>query len=66
MKPPSQKAIAALEVHIRFENGRFSAECLAKAYEQIIPIVCRTTGDVNPTTQAQSVPIFPETGGLSR
>ncbi len=66
MTHESLKSSSALEVHIRFEVSRLSARHLARAYEQIVPIVCRTIRDINPKAQLHSPPIQPETGGLSR
>lgn len=32
-----------LEIHVRFEASRVAGECLANAYEQVVPLVRRTT-----------------------
>ena len=44
---------------------RLSADCLAAAYEQIVPIVCRSTVDISPHNKTKSAPIIPEAGGMS-
>ena len=60
-----QKQASELEVHISFEVSRLSADCLAAAYEQIVPIVCRSTVDISPHNKTKSAPIIPEAGGMS-
>lgn len=66
MTHPRQEKTAALEIHVSFEVSRMTSEYLAIAYEQIIPIVCRRTGDVTANTQKQSPSIPPASGELSR
>ena len=56
MSNPHPEPASALQVHIRFEASRLSAECLARAYEQIVPIVGRTTVAVNTKTKVHSPP----------
>jgi hypothetical protein len=38
-----RKPQKSLEVHVSFEASRVSSECLASAYEQIVPLVRRST-----------------------
>lgn len=54
-----QKKKKALEVQVSFEASRIASECLASAYEQIVPqIRCCTSAsrkktDANPEPQQQ-------------
>ena len=65
MTTSHQENASTLQVRISFELSRFSAEILARAYEQIVPIVCRPTVAVNAKTQGHSPPIPPAAGELS-
>lgn len=43
MSRRNHKCDQVLEIHVRFEASHITSECLASAYEQIVPLVRRTT-----------------------
>ena len=45
-----------LEVRITFEPSRVSPACVAQAYEQVVPMIRRTTPQGLPTRQADGAP----------
>jgi len=59
-----QKSKRELEIHVRFEASRIAEECLAKAYEQVVPLVRRTTTANGETANELPEPKEPKTGGM--
>ncbi len=43
MSRRNHKRDQVLEIHVRFESNHITSESLASAYEQIVPLVRRTT-----------------------
>ena len=43
MSSRKSKKLAVLKVHVSFETSRVADECLADAYEQVVPLVRRVT-----------------------
>ncbi|MGH2412389.1 MAG: hypothetical protein ACRDEA_01565 [Microcystaceae cyanobacterium] len=60
-----QKIKRGLEVHVSFEASRIACECLASAYEQLIPLVGRETSAKGEKTRVNSEPRERKTGGIS-
>jgi len=53
-----------LEVKVSFEASRIAAECLASAYEQIVPQVSCCTSASRKTTHAKPEPPQQQVGGM--
>jgi hypothetical protein len=48
-EPPARKTI---EVHVRFEVSHLAEDCLADAYERLIPILRRNLSPIPPLQSA--------------
>jgi hypothetical protein len=59
-----QKSKRELEIHVRFEASRVADECLANAYEQVVPLVRRTTAASGKTANELPEPKEPKAGGM--
>jgi len=59
-----QKSKRELEIHVRFEASRIACECLANAYEQIVPLVRRTTAASRETVNELPEAREPKAGGM--
>ena len=53
-----------LEVKISFEASRIASECLASAYEQIVPQVSCCTSTSRKKTNAKSETLGQQVGGM--
>jgi hypothetical protein len=52
----AHRGSTTLEVRITFEPSRVSPACVAQAYEQVVPMIRRTTPQGLPTRQADGAP----------
>lgn len=52
-----------LEVHVVFESSRVASECLAQAYERVVPITRRTIHLEKNITQAKQDRTWRRVGG---
>jgi hypothetical protein len=59
-----QKSKRELKIHVRFEASRLADECLANAYEQVVPLVRRTTAASGETAYELPEPKERKTGGM--
>jgi hypothetical protein len=59
-----QKKKAALEVKVSFEASRIASECLASAYEQIVPQIRCCTSASRKKTNAKPEPPQQQVGGM--
>lgn len=59
-----KKSKRELKVHVQFEASRVACECLANAYEQIVPLVRRTTSSGGETANELPEPKEQKTGGM--
>lgn len=59
-----QKSQRELKIHVCFEASRIASECLANAYEQIVPLVRRTTAASGETANELPQPKERKTGGM--
>ena len=59
-----QQSKRELKIHVRFEASRIASECLANAYEQIVPLVRRTTAASGETVNELPEPRQRKTGGM--
>jgi hypothetical protein len=64
MSRRQKKQKPALEVKVSFETSRIASECLASAYEQIVPQVCSCTSASKKKTNAKSEPLGQQVGGM--
>ena len=69
MSSRSSKKRKELKVVVSFEASRMASECLACAYEQVVPLVSRTTPDAGsqlPLVHAQPPSSVEETNWKDR
>ena len=59
-----KKSQRELEVHVHFEASRIAGECLANAYEQIVPLVRRSTAASGETANELPEPRKQKAGGM--
>ena len=52
----AHKPSSTLEVRLTCEPSRVSPACVAQAYEQVVPMIRRTTPQGLPTRQADGAP----------
>lgn len=64
MSRRNHKRDQVLEIHVRFESNRVTSECLASPYEQIVPLVRRTTEATGSQTSVKSEPTEQQVGGM--
>lgn len=53
MSSREPKKRRVLKVHVSFEASRMADECLAAAYEQVIPLVSRVTPGLSAAVDSQ-------------
>lgn len=56
--------LTELEVHVRFEASHVASECLANAYEQIVPLVRQATKASKEKTNVLPQPTERQVGGM--
>lgn len=59
-----QKSKRELKIQVRFEASRVAGECLANAYEQVVPLVRRTTAASGKIANELPEPKERKTGGM--
>lgn len=59
-----QKSKRELKIKVRFEASRIAGECLANAYEQVVPLVRRTTVASGETANELPESKEQKTGGM--
>lgn len=59
-----QKSKRELKIHVQFEASRVAGECLANAYEQIVPLVRRATSASGETAHKLPEPKERKAGGM--
>jgi hypothetical protein len=64
MSRRQKKRQPALEVKVSFEASRIASECLASAYEQIVPQVRCCTSASKKKTNAEPEPQQRQVGGM--
>ena len=64
MSRRQKKRKPALEVKVSFEASRIASECLANAYEQIVPQVSCCTSASRKKTNANPEPPQQQVGGM--
>lgn len=64
MSRRQNKRKPALEVKVSFEASRIASECLASAYEQIVPQVSCCTSASRKKTNAKPEPPQQQVGGM--
>ena len=64
MSRRQKKRQPALEVKVSFEASRIASECLASAYEQIVPQVSCCTSTSRKKTNAKSETLGQQVGGM--
>ncbi len=55
-----------LEVRVRFEPVRIERECLANAYEQVVPIRRRVVVSIETRPAVVRVPLLQRVGGVGK
>ena len=64
MSRRKHKRDQALEVHVRFEVSHVALECLASAYEQIVPQVRSCTSASRERSNIKPEPTQQQVGGM--
>lgn len=64
MSRHQKKQKSALEVKVSFEASRVASECLASAYEQIVPQVSSCTSASRKKTSAKPESLGQQVGGM--
>ena len=54
------------EVRVRFEPGRIERECLASAYEQVVPIRRRVVVSIETRPAVVRAPMLQRVGGVGK